>query len=37
MGLDKPADAINRLDPYTHTIGQLRKAIFDILKKGGVL
>jgi len=37
LGMDKPADAINRLDPYTHTIGQLRKAIIEILEKGGVL
>lgn len=37
LGLDKPADAINRLDPYTHTIGQLRRVIIDILRKGGVI
>jgi len=35
LGLDKAADAINRLDPYTHTIGQLRRVIIDILRKGG--
>ena len=37
LGLDKPADAINRLDPYTHTVEQLRWAIVESLRAGGAL